>query len=256
MWHLGLRTLTSDHWHIRESLFRPGIISTVGLKLQWTHVSNTSKEKSDPPVPVGLALSFSWILAITYLIEGTGNSEMENTRDKPVGARDSQQGKLSPRVPLSKGHSESQSASQQTEQAWWAGLERPLLAVVKRQHPALGDPMDCSLLCPGDFPGKNTGVGCHFLLQEESPPRNRTHVSYIGRQILYHWATWEAPGLGGSLPKAWRWMKETLYLKLHCLNASHPSLYMHYLFKSIWHLRCKYSAFFPLFKNFIFYLFF
>ena len=21
------------------------------------------------------------------------------------------------------------------------------------------------LLCPGDFPGKNTGVGCHFLLQ-------------------------------------------------------------------------------------------
>jgi len=27
--------------------------------------------------------------------------------------------------------------------------------------------MDYSLpgLCPGDFPGKNTGVGCHFLLQ-------------------------------------------------------------------------------------------
>ena len=23
----------------------------------------------------------------------------------------------------------------------------------------------CSLLCPWDFPGKNTGVGCHFLLQ-------------------------------------------------------------------------------------------
>ena len=30
-------------------------------------------------------------------------------------------------------------------------------------------PMDCSptrLLRPWDFPGKNTGVGCHFLLQE------------------------------------------------------------------------------------------
>ena len=25
--------------------------------------------------------------------------------------------------------------------------------------------MDCSLLCPRDFPGKNTGVGCHFPLQ-------------------------------------------------------------------------------------------
>ena len=30
------------------------------------------------------------------------------------------------------------------------------------------DPLDCSppsLLCPWDFPGKNTGVGCHFLLK-------------------------------------------------------------------------------------------
>ena len=29
------------------------------------------------------------------------------------------------------------------------------------------DRMDCSpsgSLCPGDFPGKNTGMGCHFLL--------------------------------------------------------------------------------------------
>ena len=29
------------------------------------------------------------------------------------------------------------------------------------------DPMDCSLarlLCPWDFPDKNPGVGCHFLL--------------------------------------------------------------------------------------------
>ena len=32
----------------------------------------------------------------------------------------------------------------------------------------LFDPMDCSparLLCPWDCLGKNTGVGCHFLLQ-------------------------------------------------------------------------------------------
>ena len=32
--------------------------------------------------------------------------------------------------------------------------------------------MDCSparLLCPWDFPGKNTGVGCHLLLQEIFP---------------------------------------------------------------------------------------
>ena len=27
------------------------------------------------------------------------------------------------------------------------------------------------LLCPFDSPGKSTGVGCHFLLQEIFPPR-------------------------------------------------------------------------------------
>ena len=29
----------------------------------------------------------------------------------------------------------------------------------------LCNPMDCRLLCPWDFPGKSTGVGCHCLLQ-------------------------------------------------------------------------------------------
>ena len=42
------------------------------------------------------------------------------------------------------------------------------------------------LLCPWDSPGKNTGVGCHFLLQGISP----TQVLNLGlphyRQILYH----------------------------------------------------------------------
>ena len=50
------------------------------------------------------------------------------------------------------------------------------------------------LLCPWNFPGKNTEVSCHFLLQESSRPKDRTHVSCIsciGRWILNHWATWE-----------------------------------------------------------------
>ena len=47
-------------------------------------------------------------------------------------------------------------------------------------------------LCPWDFPGKNTGVGCHFLLQGIFPPKDQTRISCIGRRILYHWATWEA----------------------------------------------------------------
>ena len=61
------------------------------------------------------------------------------------------------------------------------------------------------LFRPWDFPGKSTGVGCHCLLRTRilecvnisssrgySQPRDRIHVSYIGRQqILYHWGTWE-----------------------------------------------------------------
>ena len=43
------------------------------------------------------------------------------------------------------------------------------------------------LLCPWNFPGKNTGVGSHFLLQVSSGPRDWTQVSCIGRHITYHW---------------------------------------------------------------------
>ena len=42
------------------------------------------------------------------------------------------------------------------------------------------------LLCPWDFPGKNTGVGCHFLLQGIFPTRDWTQVSCICRWILYN----------------------------------------------------------------------
>ena len=43
------------------------------------------------------------------------------------------------------------------------------------------------LLCPWNFPGKNTGVGCHFLLQGIFPTTlDQTCVSCIGRWILYH----------------------------------------------------------------------
>ena len=38
---------------------------------------------------------------------------------------------------------------------------------VAQSCPTLRDPIDCSL--PWDSPGKNTGVGCHFLLQGDLP---------------------------------------------------------------------------------------
>ena len=47
------------------------------------------------------------------------------------------------------------------------------------------------LLCPWDSPGKNTGVGCHFLLQGVFLTQG-LNLCLLHRQILYHWATREA----------------------------------------------------------------
>ena len=51
------------------------------------------------------------------------------------------------------------------------------------------------LLCPWDYPSKNTGVGCHALLQRIFPTQglNPGLLRPLNcRQILYHWATGEA----------------------------------------------------------------
>ena len=55
-----------------------------------------------------------------------------------------------------------------------------------RLCPTLCDPMDCSparLLCPWNFPGKNTGVDCHFLLEGIFP----TQGSNLYLLNLLHW---------------------------------------------------------------------
>ena len=51
-----------------------------------------------------------------------------------------------------------------------------LCRIILRLHGA-------SLLCEWDYAGKNTGMGCHFLLQEIFLTQE-THVSCIGRWTL------------------------------------------------------------------------
>ena len=63
--------------------------------------------------------------------------------------------------------------------------------------PTLCDPVDYSLLgsailSPWDSPGKNLNWVAIYFSRGSSSPRDRTHISFIGRQILYHWATREA----------------------------------------------------------------
>ena len=47
---------------------------------------------------------------------------------------------------------------------------------------------------PWDFPGKNTRLGSHSLLQGIFPAQGLNRHLLLGRQILYCRATWEAPG--------------------------------------------------------------
>ena len=52
------------------------------------------------------------------------------------------------------------------------------------------------LLWPRDSPGKNTGVGCHALLQGifQTQGSNLSFLQLLHcRRILYHWVTKEAP---------------------------------------------------------------
>ena len=49
-------------------------------------------------------------------------------------------------------------------------------------------PWPTRLLCPWDSPGKNTGVGRHFLLQGIFLTQNQTCIS----RVAYYWVTWES----------------------------------------------------------------
>ena len=67
--------------------------------------------------------------------------------------------------------------------------------LVTQSCPTLWDPMDCSLSgssVNGDSLGKNTGMGCHFLLWGSSRPRDRTQVSCTAGRFFTIWAVREA----------------------------------------------------------------
>ena len=72
-----------------------------------------------------------------------------------------------------------------------------LVVLVTQSSPTLCDPMDPSrLLCPWDSPGKNTGMGCHSLLQGIFPTQGLNPGLLRFRQILYHLSHQGSPWLG------------------------------------------------------------
>ena len=68
--------------------------------------------------------------------------------------------------------------------------------LVAQSCPALCDSMDyqpARLLCPQNSPGKNTGVGYHFLLQRIFTTQGLNPGLLHCRQILYHLRQQESP---------------------------------------------------------------
>ena len=95
-------------------------------------------------------------------------------------------------------------------------------------HSVMSDSLQpTSIFCPWDFPGKNTGVGCHFLLQAygvtdvkfwKSLPR---HLSWR----LGHSALPPRPPARGrvSSPRAPQWGLQPHCVVLHNNDLEHPS---------------------------------
>ena len=68
-------------------------------------------------------------------------------------------------------------------------MESLLVGVIAQSCLTLCNPTDCSLarfLCTWDSPGKNAGVGCHFLLQGIFLSQELNPGLLHCRCILYH----------------------------------------------------------------------
>ena len=92
--------------------------------------------------------------------------------------------------------------------------------------PTLCDPVDCSLpgtSVRGDTPGRNTGVGCHALLQGIFQPRDRTRDS-----CLLPWQACSLPLTPPWKPKHTHTHTQIyiyiyIYTHTHCLSPPCPT---------------------------------
>ena len=100
----------------------------------------------------------------------------------------------------------------------------------------LWDPMDCTP--PGSYVhGISQAIILEWVVisysRGSSPPKDPTHISgifYIGKQILYHCATWEAHMGAENLP--WPWL--TNLNPPHRNTLTRANLFPYYWYKSTW----------------------
>ena len=72
--------------------------------------------------------------------------------------------------------------------SWWWWFSCSVVSDSLQPHGAAA----ASLLRLWDFPGKNTGVDCHFLMQGIFPIKGSNLCLLLGRGILYHQASCDA----------------------------------------------------------------
>ena len=92
-----------------------------------------------------------------------------------------------------------------------------MLCLVAQSCPTLCDPMDCSLLgssVHGDSPGKNTGVGCHALLQGIFPTQGSNPGLSHCRWFLYRLSHQGSLVYVESVHKLWGFSKSSVVKNL------------------------------------------
>ena len=80
------------------------------------------------------------------------------------------------------------------------------------------------LLRSWDFPGKNTRVGCHFLIQGIFPTQDWTHVSCFGRWILLSLHYLGSPNCSFAIEKGFKGL--TLPVIAAFTAVSHAQLHL------------------------------
>ena len=79
----------------------------------------------------------------------------------------------------------------------WLNLIYPSIGMCAQLFLTLWDPMDCNLpdsSVHGIFPGKNTGVGCHFFLQGNLPDPGIAPAFPASPALAARFSTTEPPG--------------------------------------------------------------
>ena len=123
-----------------------------------------------------------------------------------------------------------------TEKLTGGGLNLYILHMLTQPCPTLCHHKDCNLpgLSPWNFPGKNTGVGCPFLLQGIFLTQDWTRVSwvsYVGRWILYQLSHQGRKTLLKNRHVCWPIWSDLSCFKVNSLTQSF--LYIRWVFLSL-----------------------